>query len=275
MQYVFRGLKRFVVLIPGILAAYFSVHYLYPFFHSAIPALLAVFFTYVVAAYVLIPAIFRLIRLVLPARHVPLYCVTPDGFASDPVNLAMIGSREKLVEAMQAIGWYEADEKTARTTIRQVLDTVFRREYKNAPVSALFLFGRKQDVSFELPIKGGLGARHHVRFWATTYDPEKPSGQRLHWTSTNKTPTSDGAPLAWLGCASKDVGVSFIRHNAQITHMIDPDTNRERQLIARSLQRKQLARLETVRLVKPYRLPNRVPLGYLQTDGRMIVCQLR
>jgi hypothetical protein len=62
----------------------------------------------------------------------------------------------------------------------------------------------------------------------------------------------------------------------QLTHMIDPDTNRERELIVEQLQSQKLVKkIETVKLGKPYRLMNRVISGSLHTDGKMTVIKLR
>lgn len=168
IDYSWRLAKRFAVLVPGIVIAYFSARDIFPYFDKRLPLGAAVFITYVLAAYVLIPALIRLVRIVRPARHLPLYCVTPDGFASDPINIGIIGSRQQLIGAMERAGWYVADPHRIRHLPRQVLSVVSGWPYPNAPVSNLYLFGRKQDIAFEIPLEGSTG-RHHVRFWATTY----------------------------------------------------------------------------------------------------------
>jgi hypothetical protein len=137
------------------------------------------------------------------------------------------------------------------------------------------LFGRKQDIAFEVLVKGGLGSRHHVRFWATTYQDKQPlSFRSIHWHHRQEQLRGDN--LLWVGAASLDVGLGFIRHNLQITHMIHPDTNQERQLIIEHLRGQKLVRkVETVSLGRPYRLINRVINGYLHSDGKMAVVNLR
>lgn len=98
LQFGYTLAKRFAVLIPGIIIAVFSVHNVFPFLDKRIPDSLAVFVTYILGAYVLIPALIRLVRIVRPINHLPLYCVTPDGFASDPVNIGIIGTRMQLIQ---------------------------------------------------------------------------------------------------------------------------------------------------------------------------------
>ncbi|HEX7368179.1 MAG TPA: LssY C-terminal domain-containing protein, partial [Candidatus Saccharimonadales bacterium] len=69
---------------------------------------------------------------------------------------------------------------------------------------------------------------------------------------------------------------AFIRHNVQITHMIDADTDAERQLIVRELRRTNaVASVRQVRLRQPYRLINRAWRGVLQADGLMEVIHLK
>jgi hypothetical protein len=137
------------------------------------------------------------------------------------------------------------------------------------------LFGRKQDIAFEIPIGGGAG-RHHVRFWATTFnDGKQPINfQSIHWHHRRAHVYGDA--LLWVGASSMDVGVSIIRHNLQFSHMIAPDTNQERDLIVEQLRAQKLVKkVEAIKLGDPYRLINRVWRGSLHTDGKMAIISLR
>lgn len=272
-----RFLKRFAILIPGIVITYFSIRNVFPYFDTRLPEALAIFVTYVITAYILIPALIRVIRIIWPPKHLPLYCITPDGFASDPLNIALIGTRREVIVAMQKAGWHMADpHNSIRNTARHILATIFKWQYINAPVSSLFLFGRKQDVAFQLPIKGeSSDNRHHVRFWATTYDDSKDLHvNTIHWHKRESQILSD--KLLWVGAASRDVGITPIRHNLQLTHMIAPDTNAERELIINNLSKVGLANTtHKIRLGKPYKLINRAFRGQLHTDGTMTVVKLK
>lgn len=273
INYTVRYTKRFAVLIPGIIIAYVSAHTVYPLFDKRVTQVLAIFLTYVLTAYVLIPVGIRLLRIFIPARHLPLYCVTPDGFASDPLNIGAIGTKQELVDAMQAAGWSIADKHSLPNVVKEIFSTLLQRSYPTAPMSSLFLFGRKQDIGFEL-VREGRGHRHHVRFWATTFEKDKDLTVRtIHW-SPRRQKHEDSEELLWLGAASRDVGLTFVRHNAQITHMIHPNTDEERDLIADQLSGKNAKTILSIRLEEPYRLINRAWRGYLQTDGILKVCKL-
>ena len=140
---------------------------------------------------------------------------TADGHPGDPVNVALVGSEADVVKAMTAAGWSPADETTFRSSVRIVVDSVLSRPDVDAPVSNLYLFGRKQDLAFERPIGDSPRKRHHVRFW--------------RWDKLE-----DGRPV-WFGSATLDerVGLSFT--TGQVTHHIGPDVDAERALIASTL----------------------------------------
>lgn len=274
IQYVLRPLKRFAVLIPGIVIAYFAVFNIFPYFDQQLPLGIAILFTYVLVAYLLIPGLMRLWRIIKPTNHLPLYCITPDGYASDPLNIGLIGTRDEVVSAMERAGWYRADARTINNLLRQIASIVFGWDYPTAPVSNLYLFGRKQDLAFEIPIEGA-GHRHHVRFWATTYEKKTPlTVHAIDWHHRREHIQAD--KLLWVGAASLDVGIGFIRHNLQLTHMIAPDTNQERALIVDQLSTQKLVdNKQRVKLGEPYKLINRVVRGYLQTDGNMDIITLK
>lgn len=275
---IIRFLKRFAVLLPGLLIAYVSVRNIFPLLDSQTPKLIAFLITYVLAAYVLIPAILRAWRLFVPPRHLPIYSITPDGFASDPINIGIIGSRQQLIGAMRRAGWHVADNHSPRNMLREIVSTILSEPYPSAPMSSLYLFGRHQDVGFEIQIADQFKNRHHVRFWATTYDQplsKLQTAENIHWFPRRQLRDRQEEQLLWLGAASKDIGLALIRHNAQLTHMIHPDTDQERDLIAEQLQIDGAELITIIPLMRPYKLTNRVWRGYLQTDGQLKVIKLK
>lgn len=270
--------KRVGVLLPGIAVTYLTVKNVWPELNSLLPyEPVAILVTYILIAYVFIPAVIRLYRLLMPAKHLPYYCTTPDGFASDPVNIGIYGTREELITAMGKAGWFVADRRTPRTVLKLLLALVRNQPYVHAPFSNLYLFGRNQDIGFELPVSGSPRHRHHVRFWAASHTGDPRHLDHLSfWDSFQRSNLLTGRVL-WVGAASLDTGIGIIRHNAQFTHMIHEETDRERDLITRSLRETGLVR--KVRHVatssEPYRLRNRVFRGLLKADGILAICELK
>ncbi|CAN5411574.1 LssY C-terminal domain-containing protein [soil metagenome] len=272
-----RVIKRILIFLTGAAVVYLAVWKFFPFFDNRIPVALALLATYIFTAYVFIPAGIRLYRLFVRPNHIPLYCVTPDGFASDPINIGIIGTRVQIKKAMRRAGWYMPDKKTPRALWRVFKATIRRQPYPNTPFSNLYLFGRRQDLGFALPIEGSASMRHHVRFWACHFDgPEAFHDHVRFWKRLQRPLRSGDNRQLWVGAVSKDIGLLPIRHNAQITHSVDPNTDAERELIIKSL--KLSGNVENVQAVKvgaPYELRNRTIGGYLRTDGKMLIAILK
>jgi hypothetical protein len=276
VSYIWLLAKRLAVLIPGIIVAYISARAIFPYFDKRLPLAVAIFITYVLGAYILIPLIARAWRIVIPAKHPPVYCITPDGYESDPLNIGIIGSRHQLVEAMEHVGWHVAEPYSLRNATFGLIAIILGKAYHGAPMSALYLFGRKQDIGFEKQlIEHGRGHRHHVRFWATTYDATKEmSAKSIHWKDRKVQLIAED--LLWVGAASRDIGITFARQNLQFTHAVAPDTNSERELIANELTSHSLGdQVAIVRLNKPYQLVNFAWTRKLQSDGKMTIIKLR
>lgn len=273
-----RFFKRTVVLIPGLAAAYFATKGVYPFLDRQVIAPVAVLGAYIIAAYVLIPSFMRVVRFFLRPSHIPHYSVTADGFASDPVNIGVIGPRDKVIAAMTAAGWHLADKRTIKSSIQFGWATLFRRQYLKAPFSNLYLFGRKQDLGFQLPIKGNPYGRHHVRFWAcppplTEIEERHLAFWRVHLPTNGRQKAPE---QLWLGAASLDVGLGIILHNAQLTHTVHSDTDAERNLIVKMLtDAKQVAKKRIIKIGEAYKLRNRVFRAHLKTDGRVVILTLK
>jgi len=267
--------KRTIVLIPGLVLTYVAVKDIYPVIERRVPDFIAVFVTYVLTAYLLIPASIRLFRILIKPKHIPLYSTTPDGFACDPVNIGLVGTRDEIIAAMTAAGWYVADRRTWRNVVKMGVAIFLRIPYPTAPFSNLYLLGRKQDIGFELPVELSPNHRHHVRFWALTYTVDQRYVDHLYfWQQKYHSETPDR--ILWVGAASQDIGIRFIRHNAQITHMIHPDTNAERTLIVDGLHKAGvITKQHTIKAGSPYKLRNRVLGGYMIADGDLIICDTK
>lgn len=272
-----RLVKRFLVLAIGIGVVYLAVFKFFPFFDNRVSWFTALLATYIFTAYFFIPAAFRLFRLLYRPTHLPTYCVTPDGFASDPVNIGMVGTRAQIIGAFKQAGWHTADKKNFRSGLKVLKSMVTRQHYHNAPFSSLYLFGRKQDLGFQKPFGNSPTLRHHVRFWACHLDgPEDfhthvAFWQRFHLPERDKT-----SRQLWVGAASRDIGIAPIRHNGQLTHMIDPNTNAERDLIVSDLRGQQLLEhtfTETAHEGLDVR--NRALGGFLHADGKIRICVLK
>ena len=177
---------------------------------------LAIVATYFLASYVILPRLWKHHEL----RHAvfedgPRVTHTASDIPGDPLNIALVGTEEEVIRAMTAAGWDPADPLTFRSSVRIVVDTILRKPDDRAPVSNLYLFGRKEDLAFEKPVGGSPKERHHVRFW-------------------HMDKTYDDRP-AWIGSAAYDIGVELSRTTGQVTHHISPNVDAERDLLVADL----------------------------------------
>jgi hypothetical protein len=179
---------------------------------------IAILVAWAALAYLVVPLVWEMVLRGEPdLAQVQHLTITADRHPGDPVNVALIGAETDLVKAMQAAGWSPADPITLQTSLRIAADSVLRRPDPDAPVSNLFLFGRRQDLAFEQPVGDSPRQRHHVRFWRWDRD-------------------IDGR-AAWFGSATYDERVGLSYTTGQVTHHIGPDVDAERDRIARELDR--------------------------------------
>lgn len=136
----------------------------------------------------------------------------------DPLNVAMIGSEEQLRGIMQEAKWYPAAALGLKSDVKIAVDTVLSRPDVEAPVSNLYLFGRKEDIAFEQPVGNNPRHRHHVRFWKT---------QKVD---------QDGR-TQWIGSAVYDQRVGLSRTTGQITHVTAVDVDTERNYLFECLEK--------------------------------------
>lgn len=108
----------------------------------------------------------------------PKTTLTKQGIPGDPLNVALIGSREEVIRAMQSAGWQIATAVKLRSSLGIARSAILGKADANAPVSPLYVFGRIEDIAFEQTIHGNARRRHHVRFWLS---PQKTSDERELW----------------------------------------------------------------------------------------------
>jgi len=185
---------------------------------SLLSSVAVILVLYVLAAYLIAPMFWR-----HHARRHPDFSDNPrvthtaTGIPGDPLNICITGSEQDLIRSLTAAGWYPADPLTFRSSVRIVVDTVFKKPDDRAPVSNLFLFGRREDLAFEKPVGKSPKERHHVRFWRTDkMDDDRP---------------------VWIGSAAFDIGVELSRTTGEVTHHISPNLDAERDLLIADLDK--------------------------------------
>src|SRR5712675_2852981 len=128
-------------------------------------ALAAVAIFYLMLAYVVLPVLWTHHEREPGLASLPMVTRTSTGIPGDALNVGFVGSKEDVLRAMHAAGWFPADPITLRSSIEIVGSVVLDRPYRDAPVSSLYYLGRREDLAFEKPDGRSADKRHHVRLW--------------------------------------------------------------------------------------------------------------
>jgi hypothetical protein len=149
-------------------------------------------------------------------RELPCCTARADGSGEgDPINLAFVGSGEDVISALTAGGWTFTEAITADSVRRMIGAAIADEAYANAPVSSLYLFGRKQDLALQRG-RSKIAQRNHMRLWLAPF-------------------LCEGQPV-WVGQVSRDIGVKATSKSPTFTtHIIDPNVDESREYVLHSL----------------------------------------
>ncbi|HME36310.1 MAG TPA: LssY C-terminal domain-containing protein [Candidatus Sulfotelmatobacter sp.] len=179
------------------------------------------------------------------------------GNPGDMVNFVIVGSQKDVQAALAAANWHVADTDKTKAVLNALEQTYDSKDYLAMPMSALYLFGRKQDFGYEMaePI-AMVASRHHFRIW--------------------KAPFTWRGSEVWCGAGTHDIGFAKDKRNGSVTHKIDPSVDSERDNIGSSLQK-----ANPVKTLTYYLPPDPVQAaknatgdGY-HSDGRLLVIFLQ
>jgi hypothetical protein len=126
--------------------------------------------------------------------------------AGDPLNVVIVGEQPAVVLALARRGWNATEAISVESSLRIAESSVFGSRYRYGPVSALYVFGRPQDVAFQ-KARSSAAERTHMRLWMA---PVKASGTTV-----------------WVGQISRDIGVR-LSSKTITTHKIDPEVDETR-----------------------------------------------
>lgn len=191
---------------------------------------------YALLAYVVVPAAWSRYESRKPFRDALQTTYTAERIPADPINVALVGSRDGLVAAMRAAGWSLADPITLRSGLRDAGSVLFDRPYPSAPVSTHFLWNRPQDLAFEQMVGASPRRRHHVRFWRCA-------------------PGNTPEPSLWVGAATYDRGLGLSRYTGEVMHHIDARVDAEREKLFGDL-------------IRAGRLDRALPIGGFRPAGQ-------
>lgn len=253
-------LKRLGILVLSFVVFYFIYVELVPDVWRRTNVLIGLIVLWFVTAYIALPRVHRLLsRFYVPNNFIGR-ARTSDGLLADPINLGLTGSKRELIAAMESAGWLLADPLTPKTIWRAMQANIFRRSYPTAPVSTYILFGKPQELAFQMEVGNVSHTRHHVRFWRAPRGWYLPGGHKVDW----------------LGAATYDDAVRLSLLTMQFTHKIDANVDKERDFLIKTLH--EAARIKKTKRIdhffSAYSTRNGDGYHYI-TDGSMVIAELK
>ena len=131
----------------------------------------------------------------------------------DPLNLVFVGDVKDMYYAFMRAGWDETETIYGSSLLKTAKSAMTGVRYRYSPVSALYVFGRAQDIALQRT-RSSIHQRNHLRLWLTPLKLE-------------------GKPI-WIGQISRDIGVR-LTWSTITTHKIDPDVDETREFLLEDL----------------------------------------
>jgi hypothetical protein len=144
-------------------------------------------------------------------------CATDAGGKNngDPLNVVIVGEAPDVMTSLARSGWSFTHRITPGSVRRLIGASVGGKSYPVAPVSSLYLFGRKQDFALQRA-RHSIAQRNHMRLWLAPF---------LH----------EGRQV-WVGQVSRDVGIKITSKSPTLTtHIIAPEVDLTREYLLHSL----------------------------------------
>lgn len=274
---------RLSTVLIVVVMSWLTTFWLIPYLDRQLSVYPIILIIYLLVAYVFVPLVIRFWRLVMKPNHIPRYTLAGDGWPSDPINIIVIcRNRHQLIRTMQRAGWTTADKVGLQSATRLAASLLFGTSYPQAPFSSLYLFGRRQDIGFQIQTGNPPTPRHrhHVRFWRLSETDVKPFSRHHEHVSFWQLlldKLANRKQTVWIGAATHDIAPFAIRwRNGQITHQIDSQTERERDFLIETLRLANAVRSEhAVNAGKPLKFRGQTFGVSIIVDGDVSVVRLR
>jgi len=149
-------------------------------------------------------------------EDLPCCLTNKDGSGkSDPLNIIVIGPEEEIWPAFITRGWDEAEVIYGASLGRTIASSIFGKRYRYSPMSALYFYGRPQDVGLQ-KARQTVDERNHLRLWLS---PMRYKGMPVY-----------------IGQISRDIGVKLTTKSPTLTtHEVDPDVDEARDYLIQDL----------------------------------------
>jgi LssY C-terminus len=185
--------------------------------------------------------------LALPDRS-----MTRKGQPSDMVNLAFVGSEERIERAFRAAGWTYGDSLSTWSVLREMRALSSLNNYSHLPISKQWLSGQASDLTLQKSFDS-YEKREHIRFW-------------------NESALE---PDLWVSGVIRETSAAWSFRRRKFIHHVDADLAAEREKVVRDL--KLTGCVDNIYHVQRPDAPGRLKNAggdTLWSDGRIAVIEL-
>ncbi len=141
------------------------------------------------------------------------------GGPMEPAVFVFVGTAQQIRIAFAHAGWVEAETPSATGLLHELACVIRDAPDPNGPATPSYFAAQAQDLTFEKPgtASGSIRHRHHIRIWQmpVLVAPDVP---------------------VWAATCSYDEGVEIVPKPYIVTHRIDPNVDKERELIDQQLR---------------------------------------
>ncbi len=174
--------------------------------------------------------------------------------ASDLTNVLIVGTREQVAAAFTAAGWTKASPVCLRRRILFIRAVAESHSYASAPMSPLLLDGAPPDINWQKSLND-VAKRDHIRIWSR---PETWHGRQV-----------------WLGAATHDVDLAYLRRGQTFSHRIDSEIDNERDKVGYDLAFTScVERMDWIDRPGIPRLIHNATGDTMKTDARLLILVL-
>jgi len=108
----------------------------------------------------------------------------------DPLNVVFIGPRSAIVNAVVRRNWHATEVNHMKSAMKTTRSFLFGSQYLYSPISALYLYGRSQDIGLQ-KARQSVSRRNHMRLWRAPYNFQGARGlyradQPRYWRQVSK-----------------------------------------------------------------------------------------
>jgi len=185
--------------------------------------------------------------LALPRRS-----VTRNGRPSDVVNLAFIGSPQKIEDAFEAAGWTYGDSVSTWSVLREMRAFSSLNSYSHLPISNQWLSGKGSDIRLQKSFDS-YQKREHIRIWNEDKHDEN----------------------FWAGSVIRETSATWSIRTGRFIHHVQADIDAEREKVVRDLTLAGcVANVYRVPRAESSEVERNASGDALRTDGSLAVIEL-